>query len=377
MNIGFDAKRLFNNFTGLGNYSRTLVNNLAKYYPENQYVLYTPSYKDATETQVFLKSETIKTIVPKTFSAAYWRSLGILKQLKIDKIELYHGLSHEIPLKIHKTGIKSIVTIHDLIFKVYPNTYSSIDRMIYDTKFRYSCQHADCIVAVSESTKWDIVNYFNIEPIKIEVIYQACNALFGQTKPIEKVKEITSELGLPDEYLLYVGSVVERKNLVTLINAYAYLPETYKIPLVIVGRGNNYKKRVLESIMKLKLEKKVYWIENLDSNDYLQAIYQQAKIFIYPSLYEGFGIPIVEALLNKTPVITSNTSSLPEAGGPSSWYIDPLNAEQLAYAIEKILTDEKQKEKMAEEGYQYVCKTFDEKAITSKLTGLYERTLNH
>jgi len=374
MNIGFDAKRLYNNFTGLGNYSRTLVYNLHQFYPENNIILYTPKITKCPETEIFENHGKIKTFVPKNVPKSYWRSISLLKQLKKDNIELYHGLSHELPLNIHKSGIISIVTIHDLIFKVYPNTYSPIDRSIYNSKFRYSCNYADKIIAVSESTKWDIVNLFNIDPRKIEVIYQACNDLFGKQKSENEIEQTLKKYKIPKEYLLYVGSIVERKNLETLVNSLDILPENIKIPLVVVGKGSKYKKRVLERVKKLKLMKKVIWIDNLDNNDHLQAIYQQASIFIYPSLYEGFGIPIVESMLNKTPVITSNTSSLPEAGGPSAWYIDPLNTEQLAYGIETILTDDAQKKKMTENGYKYVRKTFDKQKITEKLINLYYKT---
>lgn len=375
MIIGFDAKRLYNNFTGLGNYSRTLVQNLYKFYPENNYILYTPSIKKSEEVLSFSQHNEIKTIVSDAFFNSLWRSFFVKKDLQKNHIELYHGLSHEIPVNIHKTGIKSIVTIHDLIFKVYPKTYNFTDRYIYNSKFRYSCKHADHIIAVSESTKWDIVNYFNIEPNKIDVIYQACNKLFGKVKTTEEVKQTLKAYKLPDEYILYVGSVIERKNLITLIEALDLLPNDLTVPLVVVGKGKKYKKRVQDRILKLKLKNKIYWIDNLDNNDHLQSIYQQALLFIYPSLYEGFGIPVVEAMLNKTPVITSNTSSLPEAGGPSAWYIDPLNAEQMAYGIEKILKDENERKRMINDGFNYVCKTFDEKEITEKLVNLYRKII--
>ncbi len=375
MNIGYDAKRLYNNFTGLGNYSRTLVTNLKKYHPELAITLYTPKVKKNVITDGFLSNKELTTYIPSSGVKSYWRTFSIKNQLKKDRIQLYHGLSHEIPHNIHKTGIKSIVTIHDLIYLVYPKTFSYVDRSIFNYKFRYSCNNADHIVAVSESTKWDIVNYFNIDPIKIEVIYQACNRLFGKLKTKEEINTILKNYNLPSEYVLYVGSVIERKNLVTIIESYDILPESKRIPLVIVGKGKKYKKRVQDRINDLHLEKYVHWIDNMDSNDELQCLYQQASLFIYPSLYEGFGIPVIEAMINKTPVITSNTSSLPEAGGPSAWYIDPLSAEQMAYGIEKILTDTSQQEKMKEGGYNYVINTFDEKNISERLFKLYKKTL--
>ena len=375
MNIGFDAKRLYNNFTGLGNYSRTLLVNLQKFYPENKYTLYTPRITHSPETDFFYNHEKIKTFVPHTGSSSYWRSISILKQLQKDEIELYHGLSHEIPINIYKSGIKSIVTIHDLIFKVYPGTYSFTDRYIYNSKFRYSCKNSDHIIAVSESTKWDIVNYFNIDPLKIEVIYQSCSNMFGTRKTDEEIKKTLKQYKIPKKYILYVGSVIERKNLITLVDSLASLNKDLKIPLVVIGKGKKYKNRVQERARKLKVDKHIIWIDYMDNNDDLQVMYQQASLFIYPSLYEGFGIPVIEAMINKTPVITSNTSSLPEAGGPAAWYIDPLSSEQITYGIEKILSDSEERITMTETGYQYVCKTFNDKVITDKLQQLYHRII--
>ena len=375
MNIGFDAKRLFNNFTGLGNYSRTLISNLVKYFPDNNYTLYTTGIRKNKETDIFLNNNKLNVFVTKKRNKGYWRSFSILKQLKKDNIELYHGLSHEIPFGILRKGIKSVVTVHDLIFKIYPKTYSFIDRQIYNYKFRYSCKFADKIIAISESTKWDIINLFNIEPHKIEVIYQSCNTVFKKCKSEDEINTILKEYEIPDKFLLYVGSVIERKNLITIIESYIFLPKELQIPMVIIGKGKHYKNRLKKRAEKLKIAEKIIWIENMDNNDHLQAFYQKASIFIYPSVYEGFGIPIIEAILCKTPVITSNTSSLPEAGGPASWYIDPLNAKQMASGIKKILTDKNFRKQMIDESYEYVLNTFNEEKITGKLHTLYEKTL--
>jgi glycosyltransferase involved in cell wall biosynthesis len=375
MNIGFDAKRLYNNFTGLGNYSRTLVKNLSTFYPENSYTLYSPRVKTNPETDFFISHPTIKTFVPETRFGSFWRSFSIVDQLKRDNLNLYHGLSHELPYGLRKTGIKSVVSIHDLIFKIYPETYPVFDRCIYNKKFRHSCLHSDAIIAISESTKRDIVKYFSIDPYKIKVVYQSCNNLFKEPKTQEEVDRILKQYNLPGEYLLYVGSVIERKNLLSLVESYKFLSPDFKIPLVIIGKGKSYKEKVKKRIDELKLNDKVIWIDFLTDNNHLQAIYQQAQVFIYPSLYEGFGIPIIEAVLCKTPVITSNTSSLPEAAGPSAYYVDPLNAEQIAHGIEKILSDTTFKNKLISEGYRYVCETFDEKALTDKLMAVYKDVL--
>jgi glycosyltransferase involved in cell wall biosynthesis len=186
MELGFDAKRLFCNFTGLGNYSRTLLKNLAKYYPEHDFHLYTPGIRHNSDTNPFLEEQTYNVHLPDGRFKKLWRSWSVVNDMQKDRIELFHGLSHEIPLRIRKTGIRSVVSIHDLIFKIYPETYPVLDRKIYDLKFGYACRNADRIIAISESTKRDIIKFYKIDEGRIDVSYQACNPLFYHDKDLEE-----------------------------------------------------------------------------------------------------------------------------------------------------------------------------------------------
>ena len=303
---------------------------------------------------------------------AYWRSFGIKSALKRNKLDIFHGLSHEIPFGIQKTGIKTIVTIHDLIFKYYPQQYKWLDRKIYDYKFSYACKHADHIVAISESTKKDIVRLYGVDASKITVIYQSCHERFMQEKSDKLKESVLAHYNLPKEYLFYVGSIVERKNLLGIIQAMEKLPKEIDIPLVVVGSGGAYRQKVLQYIKEKGLENRVYFISP-DSED-LPALYQQASIFLYPSYYEGFGIPILEALFSRTPVITSNTSSLPEAAGKDAYTINPDKPVQMAIGIEHILTDRAFRSKMVEKGYQHALQ-FNGEQLTQQMMDLYERVL--
>ncbi|MEN0006409.1 MAG: glycosyltransferase family 1 protein [Bacteroidota bacterium] len=373
IHIGFDAKRLFNNFTGLGNYSRTLVRDLGNYFPENAYFLYTPKLRQNEETHFFQNSPMYQVTLPPRFTLkAYWRSKGVIPQLQKHQLTIYHGLSHEIPFGIQKTGIKTVVTIHDLIFKYYPKQYGWIDRKIYDYKFRYACEQADRIVAISESTKKDIVKLYDIDKSKIDVVYQSCHERFRQEKSRKTIEEVLRKYNLPSEYLFYVGSIVERKNLLTIIEAMEKLPKNFDIPLVVVGNGGAYKRKVQEYISQKGMEARVYFIQ--PSFDDLPALYQNAALFLYPSKYEGFGIPIIEALFSKTPVITSNTSSLPEAAGKDAYLIQPDQAVQIAIGIEHILTDSAFRQKMVERGYQY-AQQFKGEVVTRNIMEVYRSLL--
>lgn len=375
MKIGFDAKRLYNNFTGLGNYSRTLVKNLHSYFPDDQYYLYTPKIKQDITTTPFVNSPDYKTVCHQGPFKNLWRSSFIKNDLKNDQIDIYHGLSHEIPFAIQRTKIRSVVTIHDIIFLTYPDMYTAIDRAIYNYKFRYACKHADKIIAISECTKQDIIKHFGTSPEKIEVIYQAIQPTFYSMQPEDAATQIVKKYNLPEDYLLYVGAINSRKNLLGIVKALALLPQDMQIPLIIVGNGHQYKKEVLEYAEKAGLSNRLRLISNLHDPVELQAFYQKARIFVYPSFYEGFGLPVTEALLSKVPVITSGQSCLPEAGGPDSHYVDPGQPEDIAEAIKIILSDENKRQNMIEKGYLYAHERFDVKRLTTQVHQLYQQML--
>ena len=372
MKIGFDAKRFFNNNTGLGNYSRTLLKNILKVQPQNNYILYSPNKAQHSVSETFLHG---KNIVVKSSSKLFWRERGVVSDLKNDGVQLYHGLSNEIPLGIHKSGIQSIVTIHDLIFKIHPKTYNYFDAKIYDFKFKYSCKNANRILAISESTKRDIIQFYNVPPERIDVIYQACNPIFYTLQSTEDVSRNLKEYKLPERFMLYVGSVIERKNLLTIVKAQEKINTSNRIPLVIVGKGGAYKKQVEQYIQDKNLGEHFIWLNSLENNEHLQALYQKAELFIYPSIYEGFGIPVVEALLSKTPVITSNVSSLPEAAGPKSICIDPQDENLMKESIERVLSNDILKQEMVEKGYKYALTNFDGKKCAEKVLNLYKKLL--
>lgn len=371
MNIGFDGKRAANNITGLGNYSRSLITQLAQFFPQNQYFVYTPKVKEAKQIQEFFRVKSITQVLPNS-SKFLWRTLGIKKQLSADRIDLFHGLSHEIPIGLQAIGLPSIVTIHDLIFLKFPQYFGRIDRFIYALKCRYACKHASKIVAISEQTKKDIITFFNVPEEKIAVVYQGCDDSF-KTSASESVKQsVRIKHQLPDRYILNVGTIETRKNLVTLIKALRGIAE--EIKLVVVGKETPYKKLVIQEIERLSLGNKIIFLQNIPFNE-LPAIYQMATLFVYPSLYEGFGIPIIEALYSQVPVIAAKGSCLEEAGGPGSVYVEPENAVELTNAINNVLRDPEKQDQMKQKGLAYVQR-FNNERIATDMMKVYQDTLN-
>ena len=374
MNIGFDAKRAFHNQTGLGHYSRNLLHSLSQYYPEHQYYLFNPKPANRFQLQGYNLFEILPHgFLNKLFSSA-WRSSWVKKDLQKLKIDLYHGLSHEIPIGILNTGIKSVVTIHDLIHERNPEQYNAIDVKIYSKKFRYACTHADKVIAISEQTKKDIIEFYKTPEEEITVCYQSCNPSFGKTISEEEKRKVKERYGLPEQYFLYVGSIIERKNLLNICKAIFLLRNELNIPLVVIGDGGKYKHQVKDYINQNGLEKKIIFLSENPSVKSFQtftsavdfpAIYQSAIAMIYPSFFEGFGIPVLEALWSKLPVITSNVSCLPEAGGNGAYYVDPVSAEEIAAGMKKIYSDKTFAASMIEKGWRHAQRFTPQKSAES------------
>jgi glycosyltransferase involved in cell wall biosynthesis len=374
MNIGFDAKRAYHNGTGLGHYSRTLIQSLSSFFPENEYFLFNP--KPATLFKP--EAANIHEVRPSRFLSklfrSAWRSSWVTSDLKKNNIHLYHGLSHEIPAGIQKTGIPSVVTMHDLIFERYPEQYSKIDVQIYRKKFRYAAAHADKVIAISQQTKADLIEFYNTPEHKIEICYQSCNPSFAQKIASDEKKRIRQFYGLPDKFFLYVGSIIERKNLLTICKAMRILNSENSLPLVVIGNGGSYKQKVQEYIKKEGLEERIIFLSDTEAArnttsfrtaaDF-PAIYQSATALIYPSFFEGFGIPVLEALWSRVPVITSNVSCMPETGGDAACYINPESEEEMAAAMQEVANNQELRIEMIDRGWQHAHQFTNEKCAAS------------
>ncbi|RYU90230.1 glycosyltransferase family 1 protein [Mucilaginibacter terrigena] len=368
MKIGYDAKRAFLNSTGLGNYSRWLIKLLASRYPQNTYYLYSPKIRPGKWPDLLRLIKNVITILPKPgVLTSLWRTKGVVKNLSNDGIDIYHGLSHELPLGITTPGIKSVVTIHDLIFMRFPQYFGLISRAIYKLKVAYACKTANIIIAISQKTKQDLVELLDIAPDKIEVVYQNCDEIFKAPCSDEKKQEIIKKYNLPGKFILSVGTIEERKNLGLLIEA---LPLINDIKVVVVGRHTAYASAVKAQLAKLNITNQVVFLDKVEFAD-LPVIYQLADVFVYPSKYEGFGIPVLEALNSGVPVIAATGSCLEEAGGPGSLYVNPDDAAGLAEKIALVLTDNPLREKMIADGKEY-SRNFDDDKLAAQMMHLYK-----
>ena len=335
MVIGFDAKRAFCNATGLGNYSRMIIGGLAELHPEMELYLYTPYRQEAFKSQ-FSGLPQVQVVEPdvRIGSNALWRSFGVSRTIKHDGLDLFHGLSHELPHGL-PTGLPAVVTMHDLAVWRFPEYFPWLDRLTYQRKQRRACQQADRIIAVSKQTKSDLVEILGVPESKISVVHQSCHPQFKKPVGDAERQRVRAKYRLPDRYALCVGTVEERKNQCVAVKALAAVPE---LSLVIVGRKTPYLRKVEEERARLGLEKRVVILDDVVFDD-LPALYAEAVCSVYMSVFEGFGIPVLESMCCGTPVVCSNTSSLPEVGGAAAILADPCDADAIADAILHLASD--------------------------------------
>ncbi|HSZ25873.1 MAG TPA: glycosyltransferase family 1 protein [Cytophagaceae bacterium] len=372
MKIALDAKRALNNAAGLGQYSRILINGFLRDFSHHDYHLYTPKVKLSLQDE--LKGNYHLHLPKNVFSkrvSSYWRSYGMTYDLVKEKYFLYHGLSNEIPLNLHQVpDLKKIVTIHDVIFLKHKNQYSSIDRKIYDLKTAYAVKQADAVVVVSEETKRDLIQFYKIHESKIHVIYQSCDPSFYMEATKKEKESVKIKYKLPDKYILNISSFFYRKNHKAIVEALELLQTKTDAHVVFIGGQGNIKEKIIALIKEKKLDTRFHILSGV-TNEEMPAIYQQASLFVYPSFFEGFGIPILEALFSKIPVITTQGGCFEEAGGKDSFYVNPKDTQQLSEAIYEVLTNDVLRNSMVQNGLIHASGMKDD-VFARKTMYLYE-----
>lgn len=373
MLIGFDAKKIVSNLTGIGNYSRGLVNLLSSD-GGDKCVLFAPDKGkenclaglDVNENVEFVYSDSNSGL-----GKNYWRNFSMVNDIRKSGVEIFHGLSNELPLGIGKAGCKTVVTIHDLIFLRYPKTYDFLSRKILEAKTRYACRVADRIIAVSEQTKRDIVEFYGIAPEKIDVLYQGCHAEFKRRVSEEEMAEVRRIYALPERYMVSVGTIEERKNHRTVIDAMSKLEDD--VPLIIVSKRTHLQKKIEEQIARLGLENKVRIINGVPFR-HLPAFYQGSELAIYLSYFEGFGIPVLEGITSGVPVIAATGSCLEEAGGKGAVYCAPFDSDEVAAAMHTLLISPEKRGELIAEGQKHVG-NFTDEVLGGNIRSFYKKLL--
>jgi glycosyltransferase involved in cell wall biosynthesis len=368
MDLGFDAKRAFHNATGLGNYARDVLRILHRHRPDHVLHAYTPG---GGKVPFALEGERFVVHGPRgalgRLLPSLWRGRGVVRDAVLDGVSVFHGLSHELPLGIERTRVAPVVTIHDLVFERLPELYPAVDRRIYQAKARSAVRRARLVVAISAQTRRDLEELYGLAPERIRVVYQTCNAAFRTPVAPAALEEVRRRLEVPERFLLAVGTVERRKNLALAVEALAGLEG---VPLLAVGRATPYQDELRELARARGVADRVRFLSGVATPD-LAALYRLATVVLYPSRYEGFGIPILEALFSGTPVVTTRGGVFAEVGGPGTVYVDPDDAAALREELRGLLDDPARRRSMAEAGLRHAAR-FDEAAIADALSAVYE-----
>jgi glycosyltransferase involved in cell wall biosynthesis len=350
MKVGFDAKRYFHNFSGLGNYSRQLISDLSRYQSNIEIVLFNVK-KVSSNFRVFHKSK----INP------LWRSIGIGKSVKNSGVNLFHGLSNEIPLDIPKNTGK-IVTIHDVIYKEFPNYYPKIDREIYHLKTKWSLKVADKIIVTSNTTRDNILKYYSVDESKLLTVYQAVDPALYEIK-----KTNSGEVG---QYFFYHSTFNHRKNHINLVRAFGLTCKQHNWNLVLCGAKGNAFEETIKEIENLGLESRVAVKTNVKNEELFQLL-ANSSCFVYPSFQEGFGIPLMEAAVLNLPMIVSDIQIFRELTNNSGNYFNPNSTHELSkwmLQISSNVNDYKQ-------DYSEILKKINPQFISNQLYNIYSELL--
>jgi glycosyltransferase involved in cell wall biosynthesis len=345
------------------------LNALYRFYPEKDYILFTPEVSE----RLFENIQRFKVVSPQNRVAkklkSLWRSLFLVPHLKRYEVDLFHGLSNELPKGIHKSGIPSVVTIHDLVFMRYPEFYQPLDRKIYFKKVKYACHAADKIIAISRQTRSDIETFFHVPPERVEMIYQPVASVFFEK---QNISALAAEYQLPEKYILNVGTLEPRKNQLALLQAIHSVKQT--VPLIFVGKPTvAYEAEMNRFIVENGMEDQVKFLRNVPESD-LAGLYQAATLSVYISVFEGFGLPVIESMACGCPVLTSSVSVLPETAGDAGMLCDPSKIDDIAEKVTLLLENETLRKDLAKKGSERAGH-FHPKAYAKKMIDLYNEIL--
>jgi len=348
MTIYIDVSSAVHAKAGIGRYAGSLARALIARQPDGYALFY-------NRTGGTLPPEGLESIPARTVRAGYkpWRMavwMGQLAGIGFNRLvpgaELFHATEHLLP---PLRDVPTVLTVHDMIFKLFPEHQKRLNYWYLNATMPLYCRRADAIITVSESSKRDIVAHYGLEPDRVKVIYEAAAPEFVPAAP-QAMDEVRGRYGLPEQYLIHVGTIEPRKNLTRLVEALERLrKDGLVIPLVVVGGKGWLYDEFFRRLDQSEVRDSVTFPGYVPSAD-LPAIYSAASMAVVPSVYEGFGLPVLEAMACGTPVVSSRASSLPEMGGEAARYFDPYDVEAMADAISAVWRDGQLQGEMREVG---------------------------
>ncbi len=353
MRIGFDVRPFLREATGVGTYYKNLLFSLAKIDADNQYYLFSSSYKDRflqEDLPPFSQVEFRDARYPVKLINFLWNKVGWppLDTFFHTELDLTHS---PIPLLLPTKGNK-IVTVYDLFFMDFPSFVQAEVRKNFTKKIEHSLHRADGILVISQFVKDQIINRFFLNEDKIKVVYLGVDPDFFNKPSAAQTEYVKNKYGLPSKFILFVGAIEPRKNLVRLIEALGVIHEkSVDIPLVIAGKKGMDSHSLIQKIEEIKLQPQVLFLNYLPEGE-LKALYRLASCLVIPSLCEGFGLPLVEAMASECPLVISNAPALPEIAMDAALYFHPDDAEEMASQILFVLENDDKRRNLIEKGTQ-------------------------
>jgi len=377
MRIGIDA-RAVTQFPGIGRYGKNLVEALIKIDQENDYVIFKhPDWQFPAKAQANVK--TVDVDIPLVSFGSLFKLAPIVNRCNLD---LYHSLCEILPL----TGkYKRVITVHDIINIAFPWAFKHQSllkdyalRFYFRTVGRLGLSRAAQIIAVSQSTQVDLINWTDLDQDKISVIYEAVEDNFKK-HPVEQLPEIKTRYQLPDRFLFYIGSFKRNKNIPGLFKGLSlYLadnPQDTDLKLILGGFKQFELSQIQQSLKELGLQDRIIFPGYIQEQD-LPKVYNLATALIYPSTYEGFGLPVLEAMACQTPVICSNATSIPEVGGDAAWYFNPFDPVDIGRKIGEVVNDPNLRQKLSQKGAQQT-KKFSWTKCAQETLEVYKKVYKH
>jgi len=372
MKVSIELKPCLKNKSGIGVYAYELTKRLQKFKDiEFEGCIFNFLNKDSIPNDI--EKLHINKNICRLFQYGVYRRIWSYIPIKYNFLfrsnsDIYQFFNFVVPPNISGTVI---TTIHDLTYKLYPNTMDASNKKRLEKDMKSTIKRADYIITISESSKRDIIKYLHVDENKIQVIYPGVDEVYKKVLNSDEIIAVKNKYNIHGKYLLYLGTLEPRKNIETIIRAYSCFKKSDKenIKLVLAGKKGWLYDNIFKLVKEFDIEDSVIFTDYIDDSD-KATLYQGAEMFLFPSLYEGFGMPVIEAMASRIPVITSNSSSLPEVSGEAAIITDPLDYKKISESIELILNDNGLREKMVNEGIKQANK-FSWDLSAEKLKNIY------